>query len=794
MYNLQLIKEKINCIDYARMNGIDVEKEGDRTYSPFHRGKNPTSFMCFKDSWYSFSDGYGGDVIDLCAMLHHKGNKGLAIKELAEITHTRADHDTEEWRNYMQELGNRIFYYNTKLTEEDIEYLHSRGITDATISALKLGRNEEGRLVIPYWKNGAIVYFVSRARPDCKFPESKYRKMKIDDFNDHCPWGLDTLSRQSDTLVIAEGAFDAMAFYQEGYPVISAITGHFSSKQLPQVINACRNFKNVVLTYDTDPISKAGEKFTVKMAKILYQNGIPFSIAPMPAGFHDVSEFYANGNDLDLLLKSTVEGMAYLCSTFTDFDELERFAYSIARSTPAAKLATYLSANSHINALAIKELLKAVKNCPNEQTIAMEILQRHTLIYVVNDSFYEWNGRYWERLTDLSVQNYAIEQYGKVFASAQRAQQVTKLLKALIQKDIVFNKKHLMSFRNGTLELSTGNFREHMEADYISMILDYDYDATATCPRWEKFINEITAGVPQKEELLQQIAGYVLFPNCKFQKIFVFIGEGSNGKSVYLDTLEKVYDRRNCTFVDPSNMTNEFWLIHLKDSYLNFATEINNDFSKAENILKMLSDGTAIQACYKGQNHMTFEPRCKLVFACNALPKTKTIAGMERRMHFINFPVKFTDFPDENDPFELEKDVDLMPKLQAELPGIFNWCYSGYLNLLHYNSFTDAPEQDEYLTQFREASNPVEVFVRDLHESFTGVRTRQSVYDDYCLWAEANGHYKMANNNFHVAFRQAMGKKIIKDFQHRVDGKRVRSYEFPLFVEIPVTPEIEWGR
>ena len=71
MYNVDEIKSKITCIEYARRNGIDVQKSGDRTYSPFHIGKNPTSFVCYDDSWYSFSDSIGGDVIDLCAFLKH---------------------------------------------------------------------------------------------------------------------------------------------------------------------------------------------------------------------------------------------------------------------------------------------------------------------------------------------------------------------------------------------------------------------------------------------------------------------------------------------------------------------------------------------------------------------------------------------------------------------------------------------------------------------------------------------------------------------------------------------------
>lgn len=158
MFDISKIKERISCLDYARSNNIKVFKDGDRTYSPFHNGSNATSFVCYADSWYSFSDGMGGDVIDLCACLKHNGDKGKAISELASLTGVRATQDTAEWRDYMQALGNRIYHYNTCLLDSDYDYLHSRGISDATINAIKIGRNEEGRLVIPYWRNGAVVY------------------------------------------------------------------------------------------------------------------------------------------------------------------------------------------------------------------------------------------------------------------------------------------------------------------------------------------------------------------------------------------------------------------------------------------------------------------------------------------------------------------------------------------------------------------------------------------------------------------------------------------------------------
>lgn len=776
MYNIDEIKTRMSCIDYARQNGINVNAPGDRTYSPFHRGNNPTSFICYGDSWYSFSDSIGGDVIDLCAFLHHAGDKGRAIADLASQLGMRQEHQTREWRDYMQELGNRIFFYNTQLTEDDYEYLHSRGVSDVTIADLKLGRNEEGRLVIPYWKNGYVAYFATRSRPGCKYPDSKYRKMKIDEYNDHCVWGLNTLTRESEALIIAEGAFDALAAYEQGYPVISAITGHFSSKQLSQALAACRQYSKVILTYDDDSEgSNSGEKFTIKMAKILHQNKIPFEIAPMPRGYHDLSEYHARGNKIKDL--RTRDGMEYLVSMMENYDELADFINSIARYTAGGKLKLYLESSRFSEGVA-NEILKAAKNCPLETMIIKEILQKHTLIYVKDDSFYEWNGKIWERIDEMVVMRYAGEQYGTIFSTHQRQKQVMGHLKTEVSEECIFNHNSVFSFRNGTLELDTGLFREHRQSDYCSLILDYDYDPNAQCPRWERFIDEITLENGQNGHVLQQIAGYVMYPNCKFQKIFCLIGAGANGKSVYLDTLRMVYSDQNCTNIQPANMTDSFWLIHLKNSLLNFAAEIDADFAKVESMMKMLADGAIIQACYKGKDFIKFKPRAKMVFACNAMPETRTIQGMERRMVLIDFPVQFVESPDPANPRQMSRDIDLQEKLRQELPGIFNWCYQGYLDLMRMNYFTDPTCQDEFIREFRENSNPVEIFVHECAETFQDVMPRKAIYTLYKNWCTENGHLPRAANRFHGAFRTAMGGAILFDGQRMINGSRQRVYEF----------------
>lgn len=125
----------------------------------------------------------------------------------------------------------------------------------------------------------------------------------------HVPWGLQTLSRNSDVLIISEGYFDAISWEREGYPVISPITGNFSGSQWPEVLAACRMFKKVLVIFDNDKISHAGDIFTARTAQMLFKHRIPFLVAHTPDDIKDVNDYYANGGSLKAIVDSAKDGL-----------------------------------------------------------------------------------------------------------------------------------------------------------------------------------------------------------------------------------------------------------------------------------------------------------------------------------------------------------------------------------------------------------------------------------------------------------------------------------------------------
>lgn len=761
MFDIQAIKNSINCVAVAQRCGLPVNKAGDRTVSPLRAGaKNQSSFCVDEDFWYDFGAGRGGDCIDLWAELRCNGDRGRAIRELAQmvgVTDSRGSGDVAAWEEYTQNLCNQVAYWQTRLTEEDRHYLHGRGLTDSTIEALKFGRTEDGRLAIPYMKNGYVAYYCTRHLPGGRYPESKYRKQRKDGMCEHIAWGLDSLTREGDTLIVAEGAFDAISFWQAGYPVLSAITGNFSREQLPTLLSAAKRFKRVLIVYDNDDRTHAGEKFTERTARILLQAKIPFVVGTVPKPYHDVSDYYAAGNDLSLIVSGAQEGVTYLIQTFTEFNDLERFCLNVSRHikrTVLEELFSTIIKSERFNDRAVKALYKSCTTAPPENIVADEIMHDHQLIYINAIGFYEYGNGVWTKQPDGVVKGYADNAYG-TFSTAQRVSAVCNLLKVRALQDVDFDRQPVWNFINGTLELDSGTFREHNPNDYCSIQSLYPYNPDAQCPSWEQFINDVTAGDPRAAEILQFIPGYALFADCPHEKVFVLTGSGGNGKTRYLQALGQIFGEQNCSHVTPRGLLDKFQRIKLKDSIVNLAGEIKSDLCDAEEYIKMIASGEMQSACFKSQDFVDFIPRSKLVFACNGqLASGDTSEGLTRRLVIVDFKCRFVDRPDPNDPYQRQKNIHVFDTIQKEIDsgGVFNWVYAGYKMLKQVGYFTTTNDQEQLLHDFKRASNPVLLFYEEINPSDPELTNKQ-LYEDYKIWCVTNGYRALNANWFHREFK-----------------------------------------
>ncbi len=793
------IKERINVLDYARNTlGLPVRKPGDRCCS-LAGGSNPTALVIREDHFYDFKMGEGGDVIDLCAIARHGGDRGAAIRELS------GDDGYQDWADRTQHLCNKIAYWHKNLRESDRLYLYRRRIKKQTVDTLRIGFDGE-RLVIPYYKNGYVAYYITRQRDD---EGPKYKKAKLDEYIENIPWGMDTLGARRggliientelsrprdnsgiamiagtgtcdipcntndpqdrpacnifDGLVIAEGAFDALSFYQEGYRVLSPMSGYFSKKIQKQVLNICQNEKKVFICFDSDD---SGSNFQLDMAKSLFKARVDFCCGELPAGVKDISDYYAAGGNLQSLIDGAEDGVKMLCKRIKDRDEFKHFAFDASRFVGKPELAELFDlVNFPKNWL--EQVKKQAMSAPPESMIKDEVIAGRHLKYFEELGFYEYAGGVWRRRGDNEIKDYIAEMYGH-HQTGQRLSSVFSLLKAACISTEELNKRPIFNFRNGTLELETGVFREHQQSDMSSIQVDYNYEPEAYSERWDEFLGDICEGDDRKICLLQEIAGYVLFSDCSLQKCFFLMGDGSNGKSVFLDVLTSLYGEANVSTIEMSGLVEPFQRIHLLTSLVNISSETKTDVRGAESIFKQIVVGDAINGCYKNRDFLTFRPRTKLIAAFNRYMKSNdTSTGFMRRICFVSFNAKFSLEPA---PGELKADTELPVKLKRDLPAIFNWAYEGYKALREAKTFTITDDQEEIMNGFMMVTNPVIAFIES--REFVGRVLNTDLYKQYRDWCREAGHEPMSQTRFTQEFKGTAKQMKLQCRESKYAGNR----------------------
>lgn len=808
---ISYIKAKWTVLEYARdVLGLPVYKSGDRCVSLAPDSHNPTALRVFDNYWQDFKTGAHGDVIDLCAEARHGGDKGEAIRELAE-----GYGGNYNWKEYTQQLNNKIAYFHKQLREPDMHYLYRRGIKKSTVDRLKIGYDEkEQRLIIPYYKNGCVVYYAGRDRSGN--PEaSKYKKAKLDDFNENIPWGLHSFTPQrreevkreitdeavriasntpenategcgknGDSVaisnsrkieiidkfgIIAEGAFDVLSFEQEGFKVLSPIGGYFNKEAIKQVINIAQTQDCMFICFDND---EAGKRFQVDMAKKFFKHRIKFVCGSLPAKYKDVSEYYADGGDLFKLVEEATSGIAALASRITDRDDFKKFVYDAARFVDEPELTELFENTTQFSETWLKAVKKKALKTPVELMIVREITEAHRLKYVEGLGFYEYLHGVWISKTDNAIKNYVASSLGH-WASGGKLESVLNFLKADTTTEEFFNRKPIFNFRNCILDLETGETHEHSEAYMSSVQMSYDYDINAKCPKWEKFIDEIMNGREAQKKLLQEMTGYILYEDCSLQKCFFLMGDGANGKSVFLNVISAVFGEANVSNVEMSSLLEPFQRINLINSLVNISTETSSSVKGSESLFKQIVVGDTINGCYKNKNFINFKPRCVMISACNEYIKSRdTTTGFLRRICFIDFPCKF----------EGERaDPNLENKLKTELAGIFNWSYEGFKRLKQQGKFTENQEQDEMMNEFIQIMNPVAAFIEECLNDEEGKVDRSELYRRYTEWAKSAGHEAQSRTKFIQTFRKTI-KQVKPDVQE-VIVHGVRCFKFPRFEE-----------
>jgi putative DNA primase/helicase len=291
---------------------------------------------------------------------------------------------------------------------------------------------------------------------------------------------------------------------------------------------------------------------------------------------------------------------------------------------------------------------------------------------------------------------------------------------------------------NGTLELRTRRLRPADARDMITMQLGTHYDATAVCPRWEAFLREVFAGDQDLISYIQRAVGYSLTGDTSEQKLFLCHGQGANGKSVFLGTLQALFGEYAATASfhtfdaeKRSEATND--LAMLRARRLVTIIETNDDRRLDEAKVKQVTGGDPITCRFLYGEFFSYTPTFKIWMAMNYKPGIRgTDRGIWRRIALIPF----------DQSFEATMDRQLGAKLLHELPGILNWALAG-LAAWHATGLGTCAAVDQATTAYRRESDEVGKWLTESCIDEVGAYLVSSdAYTNYNEWAKARGEQR----------------------------------------------------
>ena len=233
------------------------------------------------------------------------------------------------------------------------------------------------------------------------------------------------------------------------------------------------------------------------------------------------------------------------------------------------------------------------------------------------------------------------------------------------------NLSNLLPFTNGVLELDTFELRPGRPDDKMTLSTKIEYvpyDAkNPTTQKIEAFVESILPDEAVRAYTMK-LSAICLTRDTTYQAFHVLTGFGSNGKSIYLDLLARTLGEFGATtrvqvLTESSGSANGAQEAISKLEFKRLVTfnEPPKQSTIQAEVIKQFAGGTdKISTRGLQKSEREFIPEFKPILACNSIPKiSEDSHAVWRRVRIIDFPMKFCDDPDPDDPLQRLADNNL---------------------------------------------------------------------------------------------------------------------------------------
>ena len=392
-------------------------------------------------------------------------------------------------------------------------------------------------------------------------------------------------------------------------------------------------------------------------------------------------------------------------------EECERFKWPDCRTSPVA--AKYFVEGKFVPML-----------------LAEELMQQYRFITMRdNEQMYVWRDGCYRPYAESLIKEECKLRLGEEFRT-NRVNEVIDYIKASTFKDRSEEPPHLIPLLNGVLDIKTLELKPHSPEYMFFNLLPVEYNPNAKCPNIEKFLTEIT-GSKEDVEICLETVGFCLYREYFIAKALMLVGEGSNGKSTFLNLVKTFLGKENVAGRSLQDLEeNRFAKADLHHKLANIYADLPDRALWRTGTFKMLTGRDLIAAERKFQQSFIFENYAKLLFSANKVPEAyDDTDAFFRRWIIVVFPNQFVG--EKADPHILKKLTT-----PEELSGLLNLVIPALKRLLERGQFSYSKTTEEIREDYIRKSSPIGAFVMDClavdSDAFIPKQELFNVFAEYC--------------------------------------------------------------
>lgn len=324
---------------------------------------------------------------------------------------------------------------------------------------------------------------------------------------------------------------------------------------------------------------------------------------------------------------------------------------------------------------------------------------------------------------------------------------------------------------NGILDIKTLKLQAHTPEIITRNKIDLSYYEQTQNEEIDTIMNNLSVNDNEIVQLLYEMIGYCLYRGMPFQKVFMLVGNGANGKSTLLNMITRVLGENNVSHVDLKEIsTNRFGKSELYMKLANIADDCSSSYLEDISTMKRLTGESYTSIEFKGQNSFSAKINTKMIMSYNTIPQINdTTDGLTRRLVIIPLNAVFKKRNNNYDPFiseKLRKKENLEYVLYKSIQAIHE--------VLKRKEFTVPTQVKLETEEYIRENNPIATFLFEMYTDEEVARMPSTeLFKSFCSWA--------LDNNYKSRYKPGTFGKELKKLgyertQARVDGGRKYFY------------------